>query len=347
MLSKVFITLLALCLAHSPEIYYKLKCTNKPSDAKCFDEVQDGSNSGYIATQTYSPSTIEGAYVSFRQFCKITTNQSNPAHPAEGALAARLLNGHACIFDDDCYSTHCIRSTSKCGDLIKNDFTNCDENNDCADGLICLAHRCTFAKKVGESCYNVGDSMCVVGAECINDVCRAIGSIAVGQKSDAEELCVTQYMDSTNICRERANLHSLDFDSGKNYKVCKLYSDCTYNGVPSNNVYACQFPTYSPDTSGTPVKYCVYGGGEKIIIDAVSKYIADLKYGDMTLNAINRAMFNLEKKIDYIEPIACSNQAFEAKYTAKSATPFPWLMVILVSLAIIPLLIIPIALLCK
>ena len=310
---KAILFILAVCACLDEDHYHKLICSDKPADQQCYLEVVD-TTEGYIATKSYSTITYDGWSVNAKQFCN-RTNSEDPNIYINGLLTNKGATGADCFLDDDCLAGHCMWGTRKCHDKIKSSTEKCYQNSDCSKGLVCIDTICVAARKIGESCTVSGDDKCVEGAECTYaGACKAIGSISNGQNSDDDIFCQSLYMDDNGICQDRTTLPTLDYDPGQQYRTCLKNQDCTYNGLPINDTYVCLYPDYSPNKEGIPLKYCRYGGGEQIIIDAVKKYLSDLKYNDPILNIFNLRKTRIFDTISYIEVINCSDEAYENSY---------------------------------
>ena len=342
---KAFLLIAILIYSQNQFSYIKLKCDSKPADPTCFTEIYDGHNNGYIATVTYTPSTPVGLSVNFRKYCEVSESESL----RHGTLKNKKLDGAKCTYGDECFSGVCNKHKNVCALAIKNDITTCAANSDCASHLICnkTTQTCTLPKKAGEACSLDADAPCTPDCFCHKNICTKYASIEVSQPSDSEMFCKSQCLDDKGMCCDRTKLPKLKTEIGKNYKTCSIFTDCEYDPpLSGSHVDMCQYPAVSPYLTGNPIKYCKYGGGEQILIDGISKYIADLKYEDFVLNAYNKRMFDDLERINFINIVPCSPMAYEISYKPKPVTPFPWLWVIIVGLALIPLIIIPIALIC-
>ena len=95
---------------------------------------------------------------------------SRPPASCDLALHGQVALGGACVIDDDCAgSAFCNRSAAcpgVCAALLAADAT-CDRNDQCANGLQCLAGKCGSGAAASEACEGGVARECQLGLVCI------------------------------------------------------------------------------------------------------------------------------------------------------------------------------------
>ena len=222
----------------------------------------------------------------------------------------KLSNGSPCNYSLQCLSTYC-NSTNYCSKLGGRG-DHCNTLADCALSFQCAGNICVEGRPIGLSCTNNSDCD-IITSQCYNSKCTAYFSLAVGSNvSSSQEFLCSQAIEIQGICMDRSTLPILTMDKGKHYKECKSDADCVYTKgtlIGFNHSCLC-----AQDSAALPgVGYCVYGGGEKELIDAYK--LVEKVYYQKPLPVI-KALMSFTRRDGHIlfeNPAKCTQNAYFKK----------------------------------
>jgi hypothetical protein len=145
-------------------------------------------------------------------------------------------------------------------------------------------------------------------------------------------LCQSYAVDENGHCITRSNLPSLV--GGKSVK-CNTNLDCKYSkDIKTDDVCVCAKDNINGE------QYCVYGGGEDDMISAVNALRSYSRSGDRNHDAVYLKLLMMadeRERLELIDPAPCSyaNYIKSAEY---SSQPMFIIVLVLVSIALIPIL---------
>jgi hypothetical protein len=203
--------------------------------------------------------------------------------------------GAACISPYQCAAALCV--LGKCAGAQNLLSGQCKTNSDCVYSLSCINMKCSKPLQLNQPCSH-STQIDFYGFEMDHNECDYTKNLICGYSSNstaAQSTCMPLFSVVTNIyvtnpllCKTMVTTNGwlpgycvtdrvqymyalTSLDAGKLYKSCNTDSDCVYNLNQSGQFTyngSCQCSLFDANAQ----KYCNFGGGEPLIVNAVSYY---------------------------------------------------------------------------
>jgi hypothetical protein len=154
--------------------------------------MEDAIASGHVL---YDPSELHACLDGVRELGCDVLSDSFP-QPCDGVIAGNVELGGECAISAECQGTaFCAGAASgtcpsTCSELLAQGV-ECSADNECGDGLMCMAGTCQAPSRGGEPCGGDSGKACALGFNCMGSTdvdvgeCTDNASVQVGDEGDA------------------------------------------------------------------------------------------------------------------------------------------------------------------